>query len=272
MIKGEFVIIKQITHNFEYYLKLGYNVIKGEKLEVKIKDLPITSHKEIDIVCDICGFERTMEYRKYLERISTYDFYACSGCRFTKTKITNNLKYKVDNVFQLEKTKEKSSTTKLKKYKNVKYRNDDKIKNTNITKYGYENVFQIPENILIIQEKSKNTRIKKGKQIPDEQLTEWEIYKKEVTHMTAKHTNNLYQNWNGFDYYDNEYIKENMNLNWFDSKHPSIDHKISTFYGFNNKISPELIGNINNLCITKRGINTSKSTKNESEYKLKFNI
>ncbi len=40
--------------------------------------------------------------------------------------------------------------------------------------------------------------------------------------------------------------------------YPSIDHKISLFYGFENNMNPEEIGSIDNLCITKRYINSIK--------------
>jgi len=204
--------------------------------------------------------------------INNSNFYVCSGCRFEKTKITNNLKYKVDNVFQLENIKEKTKETLLKNYgvdhplKNERIK--DKLRKTCFDRYGVENVFQFQKNIDIIQKKSKITRIKNGQQIPDDKLTEWDFYKKKVTSITRKNKKQLFQNWNGFDYYDGEYIKQNFNLKWYNTKHPSIDHKISIYYGFKNKISPEIIGNIDNLCITKRGTNRKKHTQNEKVFLL----
>ena len=57
-----------------------------------------------------------------------------------------------------------------------------------------------------------------------------------------------------------------LKLNSNDKNYPTIDHKISIFCGFKNGISC-IIGNINNLCITKRGINSSKNKKNHNEFK-----
>ena len=37
--------------------------------------------------------------------------------------------------------------------------------------------------------------------------------------------------------------------------------KISVYYGFKNNISPEELCKLDNLCITKRGINSSKGCK-----------
>ena len=48
---------------------------------------------------------------------------------------------------------------------------------------------------------------------------------------------------------------------------PSIDHKISIYYGFVNKIDPSIIGDIKNLCITKRSINKKKGILSEDVFK-----
>jgi hypothetical protein len=63
--------------------------------------------------------------------------------------------------------------------------------------------------------------------------------------------------------YDDEYIKNNFILNYLDDDYPTIDHKISVYYDFINKISAEDIGNIDNLCITKRIYNCIKNKKCE---------
>ena len=66
--------------------------------------------------------------------------------------------------------------------------------------------------------------------------------------------------------YDSEDIKMNLLLDCYNSDYPTIDHKISMWYGFENDISPEIIGGIDNLCITKSKINRNKSYKNADEY------
>lgn len=76
----------------------------------------------------------------------------------------------------------------------------------------------------------------------------------------------LFENWNGYDFYDNEYIKNNFNLNHFSNNYPTIDHKISIKYGFKNKIPPEKLAELNNLCFTKQIINKKKSFKNYNEF------
>lgn len=102
--------------------------------------------------------------------------------------------------------------------------------------------------------------------IPNEKTDDYIIYRKLVRRYTERNKKQLYENWDGFDYYDNEYIKENVSLNHVDRSYPSIDHKISVYNGFLNDINPKELSDISNLCITKRSINSSKGSKNEDEF------
>lgn len=96
----------------------------------------------------------------------------------------------------------------------------------------------------------------------EELIPKFRKYKIKVHCLTRRNKKLLLQNWNGLDFYDSEYIKNNFNLNPNDSKYPTIDHKISIFEGYKNEIQPEEISKINNLVITKRYLNRSKSIKN----------
>lgn len=135
----------------------------------------------------------------------------------------------------------------------------EKSKQTCLKNHGVEFTMQSP----ILKEIIKKTRISNGNQIPDELLTEWNIYKKKVLNETMKHKKELFRCWDGYDFYDNEYIKDNFELyKCRSSDYPTIDHKTSTIYGFKNNISEKIIGNIENLCITKMKINASKGGAN----------
>ena len=94
------------------------------------------------------------------------------------------------------------------------------------------------------------------------------IYNKKVKNITRSYKKYLFENWDGYDFYDNEYIKNNLKLKSSNIRYPSIDHKISIKYGFENKIDPEIIGSIDNLCITKRKINRDKWNRNCEDYKV----
>lgn len=134
----------------------------------------------------------------------------------------------------------------------------NRAKDTLIEKYGVDNPFknkEIQDRIHIINEnKFKIDR------------TSYNDYKSKVLYITYSIKDKLFENWNGYDYYDGEYIKNFLSLHWNDKKFPTIDHKKSCIYGYLNNIPVEEIADINNLCITKRAINSSKGRLNEKEF------
>jgi len=154
----------QITINNRYvnfYKNLGYNIRGGSIITIPIEHLMKTSHQKIKVKCDYCGSEKELAYRRYLLSFENGDKYACVNCSHLKTKKYNLEKYGIENVFQLDKTKEKINKTNLEKYgcksplQNEEILN--KVKLTNKERYGVDNVFQLDE----IKEKSKNTSILK---------------------------------------------------------------------------------------------------------------
>ena len=136
------------------------------------------------------------------------------------------------------------------------------MKQTNLERYGTIT----PAQNSIILEKMKQTRIERKIQIPDDKLTEYELYKRTVENITNRNKKVLYDGWDGYDYYDGEYIKNYTSLKSSDKKYPTIDHKTSTFYGFLNGVEAVDIADISNLCITKMIINSIKQEKTETEY------
>jgi len=109
--------------------------------------------------------------------------------------------------------------------------------------------------------KTKETKIKNKTILSDKELGSFNLYRKNCRRLTRLKIKELYINWSGYDYYDNEYIKDNLLLESISPKYPTIDHKISIYYGFSNGITEEEICDIINLCITKRSINSSKGSK-----------
>lgn len=173
-------------------------------------------------------------------------------------------KYGVDNIFQLEETKNKINQTMFNKYGVYRMFQSKELKEKYITtmieRYGVDNPSKNEE----IRKKVKNTKIINGLMFDE---SEWHLYKKEVRRITSKNKKELLSQWDGFDYYDNEYIKDNFSLSHNDLKYPTIDHKISLIEGYKLSISPEIIGSLNNLCYTKRTINSSKNHMTETKYK-----
>ena len=144
----------------------------------------------------------------------------------------------------------------------------DKIQKTNLEKYGHISPFGNKE----IQVSIKNNIVYKSLEREwtfngdKYKLDLFRIYRRKVRYETDLLRQKLFEDWDGYDYYDNEYIKENFTLNKNHNNYPSIDHKMSCFYGFINGLDTSVISDISNLCVTKRIINSRKSQLNESEF------
>lgn len=97
--------------------------------------------------------------------------------------------------------------------------------------------------------------------------SEYERYRRLVDNITTQNKSKLLESWDGYDYYDGEYILDNLNLHYNCSLYPVIDHKIPVSVGYRDGIPPEDISSVDNLCITKRVLNGRKWTKDDSEFK-----
>jgi len=137
-----------------------------------------------------------------------------------------------------------------------------KIMNTCLEKYGVDNVSKVED----IMRKILDTKDSKNIRISDELISKWEVYKRQVRQITKRNKKELYEKWDGLDYYDSELIRGYLSYNHVHRFYPTIDHKISTFFGFSNDISPEEIGALANLCITKRYINCEKTFRTDTEF------
>lgn len=163
-------------------------------------------------------------------------------------------KYGVDWISQTDSWKNNYS----KNLKSIR----SKIEKTCMERYGKSNVAQVEE----IYNKIIETKIARGYIVPDYDLDDWNRYTRNCRKLTSKVKKELFESWNGIDYYDGEFIKGNFSYSHVSPSYPTIDHKISIYHGFVNGISPEEVSNIKNLCITKRSINSSKRTLIESEF------
>ncbi len=244
MILDICIEMKVNNRHKKYYIDKGYNIKKDNLVTIKIEDLLKNSNVKINVKCDVCENIKKLSYHKYNKNIKYYNYYSCSNkCAVEKNKKTFYEKYGNDTNKIVEKIKE----TKLKKYGNENYNNIEKTKQTCLLKYGTENYFASEEFL------NKNSI---------DNLSDWKKYKILVRKYTRRNKNKLFNQWNGYDYYDNEFIKNNLNLSHLDKKYPTIDHKISVYEGFIKNKSPEEIGDLSNLCITKRYINSSKGKTN----------
>lgn len=135
----------------------------------------------------------------------------------------------------------------------------ESIKSIFMDKYGVDNPFKNAE----IQKKIRDISIKKMEGID---ISLFKNYRKSIRNLTNSIKNELFKNWDGHDYYDGEYIKDNLNLNSNNINYPTIDHKISCLFGYKNNIPPSEISRMENLCITKRKINSTKSHLTEQKF------
>ena len=156
----------------KYFNEKGYSLFKGKTIYVKPEELPEGSHREVVAVCDFCGKEITVQYKKYLKRIEKHDGkYCCKDCwgknkeliaqRNNKSVKTNLEKYGIDNPFKNEEVKNKAKKTLNEKY-GVDYprqieESQEKAKQTCLKKYGVECFLLIDE----IKEKAKQTSLEK---------------------------------------------------------------------------------------------------------------
>lgn len=272
----------------KYNLK---NVSIGDIAKIPIEKLATSSHYEVEVTCDYCDVLLKIPYKRYTLNTKVVNKISCSNINCSNQKIkdvcqekwgvdnpfqvdsikekikeTLNDKYGVDHPMFLEETKNKIKETCLERYGVTNYTKtkeckEKKIK-TNLGKYGVEHESKTKSG----QEKRKLTRIKRGNQVPDELLDEFYLYRRLVDNKLDLIRKKVIEEWSGYDYYDGEYIKEYLKLNPNDRLYPSIDHKISVYYGFMNNISVDDISDINNLCVTKTYINSKKRDLNEIDF------
>ena len=110
--------------------------------------------------------------------------------------------------------------------------------------------------------------------VPLELKNEIEKYRRLVNTETSRWKKQLFEEWDGLCYYTNEKLvitedfkENNPDLHPNRNKlRPTIDHKNSVYWGFLNKIEPNIIGNINNLCICGASTNSVKNYKCAEEF------
>jgi hypothetical protein len=218
------------------------------KLIIPIEHLPKGSHTKIIASCDICNIQYNVPYRDYLNSHEIHNFDTCNKCKFQKSKLTNIEKYGCETPLQ--------NIDILEKYFK-----------TNNERYG-GNSSACDKDVF---NKQQVTRVLKGLQKSiGVEGNEFSKYRRMVGHYTNKFKKELFEKWDGYDFYDGEYIKDNFNLKSSNRLYPTIDHKISVFYGFMNKINEKEIARLDNLVITKKCINSSKSNKDFSIFKNGF--
>jgi len=280
MLKNEKIQVSISYRNITHYIKLGYNPILDEYLEIFTEHLPSSSHVKVDVFCSICGRVSELMYCKYIENKKRHGFYGCKKCSRQKAAITSIDKYGVDNYSKTEEFKIRTEKTFMEKYgfKTNLLTSEHK----EYTKKYLEENYNV-SNFYDIRRKSNKKRFKLIQNIHDLIVKEFELieskynediinesyllYRNECRRLTKRNIKKLFENWDGTDFYDGERIEDYFSLDHNDKRYPTIDHKTSVYCGFKNSIDPADIGSVENLCITKRGINSSKREMNAEGFR-----
>lgn len=232
----------------------------------------IKYNKKNKTVSEKYGVDNVFQVKEIIEKINNdqhyiekYGMTKSELCSMNSKLMWTSLSEEDRKLF-IEKSNYYRNKTWLNKYGGHPLNNQtvkEKLKETNNSKYGCDYYFQSSDFLENDEIKSKirKKRIENGYEVHDDMLKPYELYKKKCRYLTNKIRKKLFENWDGYDYYDGEYIKDFTSLNNTDRRYPTIDHKISIFYGFINDIPVEEICDLENLCITKRTINSSKRQK-----------
>jgi hypothetical protein len=244
MIKTEIIEIKLNAKTIKWYWGLGYSGTTNQVIKINVGDLIPTSHYKVQCICDICLSERLLPYKSYVKFINGDGKYYCHKCSMIKKRNTNLIKYGVTHTLQDSVIRENIKKTCQKKYNADCYlASKEYLANTTI------------------KNRIRLKNCANGRWFKDEDLSEFLRYKRRCRTLTDKNRIELFNSWDGTDFYDGEYIKENFKLHFTNKDYPTVDHKISIAYGFRNKITEQDICSIENLCVTKRRINNSKREK-----------
>jgi hypothetical protein len=122
----------RITGNVcQYYRNNNIDVEFNKYNELPINLVNPQSHIIVDAVCDVCGKEVKIQYRRYNQSISRGGYYACSSaCNKDKREKTSLERYGEKNQFKSENFKEKYKQTNLLKWGTEHFRSSDKWRNT----------------------------------------------------------------------------------------------------------------------------------------------
>ena len=285
MIIDKNIEVKIAKYNIEHY-KNYFDVKLGDVITIDTElHLQKESNKKINVQCDICSVQRYIKFQAYTKNINSnknYPIYTCDKCSHVKLKDFNIQKYGVEYYSRHPDRNDKVKKTSIEKYGTEHFSKSlyfkEKISKTNLEKFGFINPFMDKDRIKSIfknkygvehpsQVDEFNNKIRtsneNSKNWTDRSLMkDFNIYKNKIRNKTKQNIRLL--EWDGTDFYDNEYIKDNFKLDFNHNNYPTIDHKISIFDGFMNNMSIDEIASVDNLCWTKRIINITKNKKSHN--------
>ena len=143
MLLDEKVKVKISAPTVKYYRNLGFNVEVNQIIDIPIIYLNKKSNIKVNIQCDFCSHQKVELYGAYNRYInkSHDNKYRCRKCSFELKKEQLQEQYGVSYFSQLTQVKDKRRKTLSERYDghyNKLEKFKDKIKNTNLLKYGVD--------------------------------------------------------------------------------------------------------------------------------------
>jgi hypothetical protein len=90
---------------------------------------------------------------------------------------------------------------------------------------------------------------------------DWKRFYKKCDALTRAIKAEILKEWDGYDYYDSEYIKPYLELSVHHKNYPTLDHKYPRSRAFQDGLTPYEITTKENLVWTKRTNNSRKGNK-----------
>lgn len=113
-----------------------------------------------------------------------------------------------------------------------------------------------PESI----KKMKQTKLTNGDMV-DWKDASWKQYWRKCNELTRKVRDVLLEDWDGTDYIDGKYIKDNLTLPHSHGDYPTLDHVVSKTKCYKQGLTPEQACSVENLKWTTRRNNSTKYNK-----------
>jgi len=110
-------------------------------------------------------------------------------------------------------------------------------------------------------EKMLKTKLEKGIIISWQDNKDWKRFYRKCDALTRAMRKEMVQEWDGYDYYDGEYIKSYLELDVHHKNYPTLDHKYPKSLAFKEGKTPQEITVKENLVWTKRTNNSKKGNK-----------
>jgi hypothetical protein len=141
------------------------------------------------------------------------------------------------------------------------YYRDKKNNPSKYNTYEFAKTGQKYSNTPSSIQKMLQTKVSKGVIVDWKTNKDWKRFWKKCNELTRKIRQEMLKDWDGYDYYDGEYIKPYLKLSAYHKNYPTLDHKYPRSKAFQDGLTPYEITIKENLVWTKRTNNSKKGNK-----------